>query len=119
MKKDGSGVGQRIYPVEYSSMTGNTVPHVLNSFIPFDGRDDYVSRESGNRNESTYQDNVGSGEGSQETEKVTNDSGTDDTAQETFPCLVRTYFRKYLMSSEKFAPDKLHNIVDFRKEYKE
>ena len=23
MKKDGSGVGQRIYPVEYSSMTGN------------------------------------------------------------------------------------------------
>ena len=30
MKKDGSGVGQRVYPVEYSSMTGN-------SFIPFDG----------------------------------------------------------------------------------
>ena len=37
MKKDGSGVGQRVYPVEYSSMTGNTVPHILNSFIPFDG----------------------------------------------------------------------------------
>ena len=42
MKKDGSGVGQRVYPVEYSSMTGNTVPHILNSFIPFDGGDDYV-----------------------------------------------------------------------------
>lgn len=33
-EKDGSGVGQRVYPVEYSSMTGNTVPHILNSFIP-------------------------------------------------------------------------------------
>ena len=64
MKKYRSRVGQRIYPVEYSSMTGNTVPHVLNSFISLDGGDDYVSRESGNRNESTYQDNVGSGEGS-------------------------------------------------------
>ena len=73
MKKYRSRVGQRIYPVEYSSMTGNTVPHVLNSFISLDGGDDYVSRESGNRNESTYQDNVGSGEGSQETEEVTND----------------------------------------------
>ena len=119
MKKDGSGVGQRVYPVEYSSMTGNTVPHILNSFIPFDGGDDYVPRESGNGNKSAYQKNVRSGEGSQETEKVTNDSGTDDTAQETFPCLVRTYFRKNLMPSEKFTPDKLHYIVDFRKEYKE
>ena len=62
MKKYRSRVGQRIYPVEYSSMTGNTVPHVLNSFISLDGGDDYVSRESGNRNESTYQDNVGSGD---------------------------------------------------------
>ena len=79
MNKDGSGVGQRVYPVEYSSMTGNTVPHILNSFIPFDGGDDYVSRESGNRNESTYQDNVGSGEGSQETEEVTNDGSADYT----------------------------------------
>ncbi len=42
MKKDGSSVGQRVYPVEYSSMTGNTVPHILNSFIPLDGGDDYV-----------------------------------------------------------------------------
>ena len=83
MKKDGSGVGQRVYPVEYSSMTGNTVPHILNSFIPFDGGDDYVPRESGNGNKSAYQKNVRSGEGSQETEKVTNRSGTDDTAQET------------------------------------
>ena len=91
MKKYRSRVGQRIYPVEYSSMTGNTVPHVLNSFISLDGGDDYVSRESGNRKEGANQNNVGSGEGSQETEKVTNDSGTDDTAQETFPCLVRTY----------------------------
>ena len=119
MKKYRSRVGQRIYPVEYSSMTGNTVPHVLNSFISLDGGDDYVSRESGNRNESTYQDNVGSGEGSQETEEVTNDGGTDYTAQKSFPRFVWTYFRKYLMPSEKFAPDKLHNIVDFRKEYKE
>ena len=71
MKKYRSRVGQRIYPVEYSSMTGNTVSHILNSFISLDGGDDYVSRESGNRNESTYQDNVGSGEGSQETEEVT------------------------------------------------
>ena len=46
-----------------------------------------------------------------ETEKVTNDSGTDDTAQETFPCLVRAYFRKNLMPSEKFAPDKLHDVI--------
>ena len=91
----------------------------LNSFISLDGGDDYVSRESGNRNESTYQDNVGSGEGSQETEEVTNDGSTDYTAQKSFPRFVRTYFREYLMSSEKFAPDKLHNIVDFRKEYKE
>lgn len=119
MKKYRSRVGQRIYPVEYSSMTGNTVPHVLNSFISLDGGDDYVSRESGNRNESTYQDNVGSGEGSQETEEVTNDGSTDYTAQKSFSRFVRTYFREYLMSSEKFAPDKLHNIVDFRKEYKE
>ena len=104
MKKYRSSVGQRIYPVEYSSMTGNT---------------DHVSREAGNRKEGAYQNNVGSGEGSQETEEVTNDSGTDDTAQETFPCLVRTYFRKNLMPSEKFAPDKLHDIIDFRKEYKE
>ena len=81
MKKYRSRVGQRIYPVEYSSMTGNTVPHVLNSFISLDGGDDYVSRESGNRNESTYQDNVGSGEGSQETEEVTNDGSTDYTAR--------------------------------------
>ena len=89
------------------------------SFLPAwpDSGDDYVSRESGNRKEGANQNNVGSGEGSQETEKVTNDSGTDDTAQETFPCLVRTYFRKNLMPSEKFAPDKLHDIIDFRKEY--
>ena len=33
MKKYRSSVGQRIYPVEYSSMTGNTVPHIFNSFI--------------------------------------------------------------------------------------
>ena len=58
MKKYRSSVGQRIYPVEYSSMTGNTVPHILNSFIPFDGGDDYVSRESGNGNKSAYQKNV-------------------------------------------------------------
>ena len=63
MKNTGAVYRQRIYPVEYSSMTGNTVPHVLNSFISLDGGDDYVSRESGNRNEGTYQDNVGSGEG--------------------------------------------------------
>ena len=69
MKKYRSSVGQRIYPVEYSSMTGNTVPHILNSFIPFDGGDDYVPRESGNGNKSAYQKNVRSGEGSQETEK--------------------------------------------------
>ena len=119
MKKYRSSVGQRIYPVEYSSMTGNTVPHIFNSFISLDSGDDYVSRESGNRKEGANQNNVGSGEGSQETEKVTNDSGTDDTAQETFPCLVRTYFRKNLMPSEKFAPDKLHDVIDFRKEYKE
>ena len=80
MKKDGSGVGQRVYPVEYSSMTGNTVPHILNSFIPFDSGDDHVSREAGNRKEGANQNNVRSGEGSQETEEVTNDSGTDDTA---------------------------------------
>ncbi len=119
MKKYRSSVGQRIYPVEYSSMTGDTVPHIFNTFISLDGGDDYVSRESGNRNEGAYQDNVGSGEGSQKTEKVTNDSGADDTAQKTFPCLVRTYFRKNLMPSEKFAPDKLHDIIDFRKEHKE
>ena len=41
-----------------------------------------------------------------------------DTAQETFPCLVRAYFRKNLMPSEKFAPDKLHDVIDFRKELK-
>mgnify|MGYP001102089315 CR=1 FL=1 len=93
MKKYRSSVGQRIYPVEYSSMTGNTVPHIFNSFISLDSGDDHVSREAGNRKEGANQNNVGSGEGSQETEKVTNDSGTDDTAQETFPCLVRTYFR--------------------------
>ena len=93
MKKYRSSVGQRIYPVEYSSMTGNTVPHIFNSFISLDSGDDHVSRESGNRKEGANQNNVGSGEGSQETEEVTNDSGTDDTAQETFPCLVRTYFR--------------------------
>ena len=114
MKKYRSRVGQRIYPVEYSSMTGNTVPHVLNSFISLDSGDDYVSRESGNRKEGANQNNVGSGEGSQETEKVTNDSGTDDTAQETFPCLVRTYFRKNLMPSEKFAPDKLISVRNTR-----
>ena len=96
MKKYRSSVGQRIYPVEYSSMTGNTVPHIFNSFISLDSGDDYVSRESGNRKEGANQNNVGSGEGSQETEKVTNDSGTDDTAQEPFPCLVRTYFRRSL-----------------------
>ena len=79
MKKDGSGVGQRIYPVEYSSMTGNTVPHVLNSFISLDGGDDYVSRESGNGNKSAYQKNVRSGEGSQKTEKVTNGGSADYT----------------------------------------
>lgn len=79
MKKDGSGVGQRVYPVEYSSMTGNTVPHILNSFIPFDGGDDYVPRESGNGNKSAYQKNVRSGEGSQETEKVANDGSADYT----------------------------------------
>ena len=88
MKKYRSRVGQRIYPVEYSSMTGNTVPHIFNSFISFDSGDDHVSREAGNRKEGANQNNVGSGEGSQETEEVTNDSGTDDTAQETFPCLV-------------------------------
>ena len=119
MKKYRSSVGQRIYPVEYSSMTGNTVPHIFNSFISLDSGDDHVSREAGNRKEGANQNNVGSGEGSQETEKVTNDSGTDDTTQETFPRLVRTYFRKNLMPSEKFAPDKLHDIIDFRKEYKE
>ena len=104
MKKYRSSVGQRIYPVEYSSMTGNTVPHIFNSFISLDSGDDHVSREAGNRKEGANQNNVRSGEGSQETEKVTNRSGTDDTAQETFPCLVRTYFRKNLMPSEKFAP---------------
>ena len=119
MKKYRSSVGQRIYPVEYSSMTGNTVPHVLNSFISLDSGDDHVSREAGNRKEGAYQNNVGSGEGSQETEEVTNDGGTDYTAQKSFPRFVWTYFGEYLMSSEKFAPDKLHNIVDFRKEYKE
>ena len=93
MKKYRSSVGQRIYPVEYSSMTGNTVPHVLNSFISLDGGDDYVSRESGNCDKGTYQDDIRSGEGSQETEKVTNHSGTDYTTQKTFPCFVRTYFR--------------------------
>ena len=36
MKKYRSSVGQRIYPVEYSSMTGNTVPHIFNSFISLD-----------------------------------------------------------------------------------
>ena len=62
---------------------------------------------------------LGAERGSQETEEVTNDGSTDYTAQKSFPRFVRTYFREYLMSSEKFAPDKLHNIVDFRKEYKE
>ena len=66
MKKYRSSVGQRIYPVEYSSMTGNTVPHIFNSFISLDSGDDHVSREAGNRKEGAYQNNVGSGEGSQE-----------------------------------------------------
>ena len=81
MKKYRSRVGQRIYPVEYSSMTGNTVPQVLNSYISLDGGDDYVSRKSGNRNESTNKDNVGSGEGRQETAEIPNDGRTDSTAQ--------------------------------------
>ena len=119
MKKYRSSVGQRIYPVEYSSMTGNTVPHIFNSFISLDSGDDYVSRESGNRKEGANQNNVGSGEGSQETEKVTNHSGTDYTTQKTFPCFVRTYFRKYLMPSQEFTPNELHDIIYFGKEYKE
>ncbi len=119
MKKYGGGVGQGVDPVEHPSMTGNTVSHIFDSFVSLDRGDDYISRESGNCDEGANQNNVGSGEGSQETEEVTNDSGTDDTAQETFPCLVRTYFWKNLMPSEKFAPDKLHDVIDFRKEYKE
>ena len=98
MKKYRSSVGQRIYPVEYSSMTGNTVPHVLNSFISLDSGDDYVSRESGNRKEGANQNNVGSGEGSQETEEVTNDGSTDYTAQEILPT-----FCSDLLSEESYV----------------
>ena len=58
MKKYRSSVGQRIYPVEYSSMTGNTVPHIFNSFISLDSGDDHVSREAGNRKEGAYQNNI-------------------------------------------------------------
>ena len=85
MKKYRSRVGQRIYPVEYSSMTGNTVPHIFNSFISLDSGDDHVSREAGNRKEGANQNNVRSGEGSQETENVPNRSGPDDPAQEPVP----------------------------------
>ena len=119
MKKYRSSVGQRIYPVEYSSMTGNTVPHIFNSFISLDSGDDHVSREAGNRKEGANQNNVRSGEGSQETEKVTNHSGTDYTTQKTFPCFVRTYFRNNQRKNILCAFHKLHDIIDFRKEYKE
>ena len=100
-------------------MTGNTVSHIFDSFVSLDRGDDYISRESGNCDKGTYQDDIRSGEGSQETEKVTNHSGTDYTTQKTFPCFVRTYFRKYLMPSQEFTPNELHDIIYFGKEYKE
>ena len=119
MKKYGGSVGQRVDPVEHPSMTGNTVSHIFDYFVSIDRGDDYISRESGNCDKGTYQDDIRSGEGSQETEKVTNHSGTDYTTQKTLPCFVRTYFRKYLMPSQEFTPNELHDIIYFGKEYKE
>ena len=89
MKKYGGSVGQRVDSVEHPSMTGNTVSHIFDSFVSLDRGDDYISRESGNCDKGTYQDDIRSGEGSQETEKVTNHSGTDYTTQKTFPCRIR------------------------------
>ena len=46
-----SCIGQGVYAVEYSTMTGDAISHVFDTFITFDGRDDYISRKSGNGNE--------------------------------------------------------------------
>ena len=119
MKKYRSSVGQGVYAVEYTAVSGDAVPHVLDSFIPLDGWDNDISRESGNGNECAYQDYIRAGKRSEESQEITDNGSADYTAQETFPCLVGTYFRQNLMSSEKFSPYELHDVIDFRKEYKE
>ena len=63
MKKYGGSVGQRVDPVEHPSMTGNTVSHIFDSFVSLDRGDDYISRESGNCDKGTYQDDIGAERG--------------------------------------------------------
>ena len=71
MEEHRSCIGQRVYAVEYSTMTGDAISHVFDAFITFDGRDDYISRKSGNGNEGADQNYVGRGERSEESQKVT------------------------------------------------
>lgn len=69
MEEHRSCIGQRVYAVEYSTMTGDAISHVFDAFITFDGRDDYISRKSGNGNEGADQNYVGRGERSEESQK--------------------------------------------------
>ena len=85
MKKYRSRVGQRIYPVEYSSMTGILFPM---SLIPLSLLMAEMTTSPENPAIATRaltRITFGSGEGSQETEEVTNDGSTDYTAQKSFP----------------------------------
>ena len=72
-----SCIGQGVYAVEYSTMTGDAISHVFDAFITFDGRDDYISRKSGNGNEGADQNYVGRGERSEESQKVSYNRSAD------------------------------------------
>ena len=100
-------------------MTGDAISHVFDAFITFDGRDDYISRKSGNGNEGADQNYVGRGERSEESQKVSYNRSADDTSQKAFPCFVGTHFGQNFVTSEEFSPDELHDIVDFCKEHEE
>ena len=107
MEEHRSCIGQRVYAVEYSTMTGDAISHVFDAFITFDGRDDYISRKSGNGNEGADQNYVGRGERSEESQKVSYNRSADDTSQKAFPCFVGTHFGQNFVTSEEFSPDEL------------
>ena len=84
INKNSSGMGgsAKVSLRGIRSVSGDNQPLYVIDGVPMSNT--CLLYTSGNRNESTYQDNVGSGEGSQETEEVTNDGSTDYT------CLLYT-----------------------------
>lgn len=113
-------MGQRVYAVEYSTMTGDAISHVFDTFITFDEpRWLHLPRKSGNGNEGADQNYVGRGERIEESQKVSYNRSADDTSQKPSHVLFYSLSGRILWASEEFSPDELHDIVDFCKEHEE